>query len=188
MTLPTLNAVDYGLRTQAWVGVGEPDPGRVASGSQPTIPRPKPSLGFFTSTWDSATGSSAWLEFLRVQSERAPRDGERLWLLDPAPQAVLFVVDSLADFAELVDAYPHRGNERNPIAAPDWRRVAEAAPFDAVHVTNRVLHEATEWQPGDGAQQFYGWDVESTLWLRWQLGDRQCLGSISQGWIVAAPS
>jgi hypothetical protein len=141
-------------------------------------------MEFYTSTWDPAARSSAWLDFLRTRGERSPRADERLWLLDPVPDAVLFVIDSLDDFRRLVVEYPHRWNDRNPTVAPHWRRIAETEPFDAVHATTNAV-EAAKAQPATDQPQLRGWDVESTLWLKWRLSLRRCAGHVASGWTVA---
>lgn len=171
--MPDINAVsvaDFGLGLQAWLGGRPFDPSLVELTSWPALPRCKPDHGFFTSTWKEDRRTSAWIEF-KATTHRA-FEAASIWLLEPNPDASLYVVDSPADWAALVEAYPHRyENPRNPTVCPNWRTLTSGSPFDAVHVTTEALIDRS--QPYTRL-----WQVESTLWLRSRL---TLLGEYSAG-------
>lgn len=189
MAIATAEAA--GLGTQAWSGVGEPGPARVPNQEWPARPSPKPDKQFFTSTWNFSTSSCSWLERQRIWHRnpsgggRLPRPGERLWLLDPVPTTLIFVIDTLDDFKELAARYPHRrkDNPRDPTLAPNWRHISESAQFSGVHATENAIEAVAAQLPAD-QPRFSGWDVESTLWLRWSLTNQRCHGRVVGVWTV----
>ena len=186
-----MTAAAAGLGTQAWSGVGDPDPERVPNQDWPAQPNPKPSKQFFTSTWNFSTGSCPWLECQRTWhrnprgNERLPRPGERLWLLDPLPATLIFVIDTLDDFRELAVPYPQRreDNALDTTLAPHWRHITESAQFSGVRVTENAIEEGKAQLPAD-QPRFSGWDLESTLWFRWSLTNPRCHGRIVDVWTV----
>lgn len=122
------------------------------------------------------------MDFMRTQGTRPPRDRERLWLLDPERDTLLYAIDSFDDIKALADEYPHRSNNpKNPTVHPDWQRVRDEGLFDAVHVTARAI-ESVKAQPPADQWRLFGWDVESTLWLRWRLTGPRCLGVVTASW------
>jgi hypothetical protein len=125
--------------------------------SSTEFPRPKPCDGFFTSTWNPDQQSCAWLEHVQTHGQRnLKQEGRYIWAFDPDPAITLFVIDSLDDYRDLANEYPHRyENERDPRCAPDWHTIytTNPRPFEAVHVT------------AGAAVELEGWDVESTAWF-----------------------
>jgi hypothetical protein len=145
------------LGLQVWVGREDFNPAIVGKNPWPSSPRPKPSHGFFTSSWDEVSKTSAWMRsrsyILRSDSERdAPV------FLNPVLSATLLVIDSVDDFDRLASQYPQTyPNPRNPTVRPDWARLAGL--IDAVHVTARAVTD-------EDNPYAHAWEVESTLWFR----------------------
>jgi hypothetical protein len=102
VNLTVITTYTFGLGTQAWAGRSEPDFRRSLRPSESLGPRSKPQDDFFTSTWDSSSRSSAWLDFMRSRGQRTP-EGRRVWLLVPEPSATLCVIDSLVDYETLAN-------------------------------------------------------------------------------------
>ena len=155
--LTPLTVAEFGLGLQAWTGLRDFDPAIVGKNSWPTSPAEKPNHGFFTSSWDEDTQTSAWM---RSRGYTCRDDSERRTpvLLKPDPYATLFVVDSMEDFDSLASAYPQRySNPLNPRVCPDWSRIAGVV--DAVHVTDRAVVNLDN-------HYAHAWEVESTLWFR----------------------
>lgn len=164
---------EFGLGVQAWTGPTAPDPARV-NVALTQYPRPKPYNGFFTSTWDSARRSSAWLDFMRTNGRRNA-EGRQLWTFVPDPTTTLLIINSEDDYPQLAHRYPHRyPNERDPRCAPHWFEIAAAdsLPFEAVHVT------------AEAAAELDGWDVESTAWFVLRFTSSECMGAITEDWTL----
>jgi len=194
--LPITTVSEFGLGMQAWVGMGEPDPAKARPTGWEEDPRGKPP-GFFTSSWNALDRSTAWLDHLQVNQRASPsetrrvEDGTRVWLLDPNPDARLYIIDTAQDDRRLSDAYPHRyANVQNTTVAPHWRQIAEAEPppFDAVHITSQGAVEEPSWS-ADGHPPWLRWEVESTWWMRWRLKPRACVGTVAPDWtLTQSPS
>jgi hypothetical protein len=145
------------LGIQVWVGREDFNPAIVGKNPWPRSPRPKPSHGFFTSSWDEVRQTSAWM---RSESYMLRADPERNApvFLSPVPSATLLVVDSIHDFDTLASQYPQRyPNLRNPTVRPHWARLAGLV--DALHVTASAVTD-------DDNPYANAWEVESTLWFR----------------------
>ncbi len=155
------------LGRQAWVGDGNgsalarPEPGLFLPIEASPWPSSKPRAagrkagGLWTSTFDEHHGSD-WVQWSLGEEFRCDRESAswQTWLLDPDPAARVVDIDSYADLAALVAAYP--GGDY-----PAWHDIA--VDFDAVH-----LSERGQWATRlSGPFNLYGWDCESTLWLRW---------------------
>jgi hypothetical protein len=145
---------DYRLGVQAWIGPSEPDPNKITV-SPTEFPRDKPCDGFFTSTWNPARQSSPWLDDVRTNPDRNPtEEGRCVWTFQPDPAIRLRVIDSQDDYGDLTDEWPHRySNERDTRCYPNWYKIWEQRPFDAVHVSAQA------------ALVLEGWRVESTAWF-----------------------
>jgi hypothetical protein len=161
---------------QAWVGDGSaparerPAPGMFVPVGASDYPSVKPNWykgktgGMWTSTFDARLGS-AWIQWCLSEHFCCDRENPtwHTWLLGPEPTARVYVIDDYADLHALVVAYPH--GERDwpvrPQVRPAWHRIAEH--FDAVHLTAAGQDATRLSHPLD----LYGWDCESTLWLRW---------------------
>ncbi len=168
------------LGRQAWVGDGNgsalarPEPHLFLPVEASPSPSSKPRAagrkagGLWTSTFDERHGSD-WVQWCLSEEFRCDRETAswQTWLLDPDPAARVVEIDCYADLQALVDAYPHaqhypdRGSGAWSEVRPAWHEIAEH--FDAVHLTERGQWDTRLSHPLD----LYGWDCESTLWLRW---------------------
>ena len=127
----------------------------VGANGWPSSPRPKPNQGFFTSSWDEVSQTSAWM---RSRSYRGDPNSSAPVLLSPLQSATLFVIDSIYDFDTLANQYPHKySNPRDPRVCPDWRKLPDLV--GAVHVTaSAVTNQDNPYA--------HAWEIESTLWFR----------------------
>lgn len=110
-------------------------------------------------------------------------DGRRVWTLEPDREASLYVIDALADYRALADAFPQRWDHspKNPSYSPNWNQIASTKPFDGIHITNGVV-EAGRAQSPKEHPQFTGWDVESTLWLIARFTRYEFVGALGPRW------
>lgn len=168
---------------QAWVG-SELDEGRVRPLERGVL-RMKPVGGLWTSTFDERYGSG-WVQWCLAEEFGRSRGDPvfPIWTLDPNPEARVYEVDSYADLEALHERYgdfapPPRSRlpifDLSHFGVPwlDWHRIAE--DFDAVHLT-----EEGQWATRLTAPlNLYGWDCESTLWLRWAFVCTRDLGPMS---------
>lgn len=139
----------------------------------PDLPRDKPSGGFWTSTYLGDHGSG-WTNWCLGEQFDCSRDNPRwrAWLLHPCPGARVYVIDTLADLHALVNRFYHerRYPSGHISAYPHWERVAEE--YDGVRLTEEGVWRTRLTFPTD----LYGWDCESTLWLRWAFDRVEDLG------------
>jgi hypothetical protein len=168
------------LGRQAWVGEGgapareRPEAGRFL----PIVPSPRPCSkprhadrkggGLWTSTFHEQHGSG-WIQWCLDEDFHCVRQNPtwHTWLLDPEPTARIYEIDSYADLQALVEAYPQtehhedRGYGSGSESRPAWHLIAKE--FDGVRLTDEGQWATRLSNPLD----LYGWDCESTLWLRW---------------------
>ena len=125
----------------------------------------KPRGGLWTSTFSEATGSG-WVEWCLAESYGIPKNYQwHAWMLVPAPEALILEIDSYEDLRRTLedDGYGIR-------PAPLWNRGMSlnyeklADHFDAIHLTDNGQWKTRLSLP----HTLYGYDCESTLWLRWQ--------------------
>jgi hypothetical protein len=182
---------EFGLGIQAWSGERDPSPEQFAFRPWIGAPRDKP-ITLFTSTWDPQRQSMSWLDRLRSnllegQVTRAVRPDEKLWLLEPDPNATLFIIDSFDDYRRLTEQYEYRwrGKDAGPnyLRGPDWPLIAETRPFDGVHFTGNARQPA-EGRLASDPVPLVSWDVESTAWFTFSLTVLECIGSIADDWTV----
>lgn len=151
-----------GHEAQAFVSETRP---REAAFDRPTNDphfRNKPSGGLWTSTLHD-DGTSAWLDW--CEDERWGLTNETVvYALDPEPDASVFVLDSQGDLLRLLGSFArdkdHDLLKPRLTAQIDFEAVAKH--YDAIHLTERGQISTRLATPG-----LYGWDTESTLWLRW---------------------
>jgi hypothetical protein len=123
-------------------------------------------VGLYTST-ATQTGCSMWRMYLE------PFRGSLLYPLPWRSWQMQLGTDhidvaeivSATRWAEFVDAYAIRGRG---ITYPDWVRIAR--DFDAVHFTLPAIAAAQgfHFRTRAGLVRPAFWDVETTLWLKWQ--------------------
>jgi hypothetical protein len=166
------------LGTQVWVGHDRGlDPATFQPVRPDERPRSKPREGgLWTAQWDETYGGG-WVQSCILKGIRCSVDltWHEVWLLEPESEARILVIDSYAD---LERAYAQWGDpSRNPGPLDDrylaWHKIA--AQFDAVRLT-----EEGQWRTRlPHPPILYGWDCESTLWLRWAFAETHRIGSRS---------
>jgi len=112
--------------------------------------------------------------------------GRSLWIFIPNTDAQLYLIDSLADYKALADAYPQENlNQNNPEYSPNWYKISQPPlAFAGVHVTSAAIEEGRLQEKKD-YPKFHGWDVESTLWLEWAFSDGTWNeGPLNEGWTL----
>jgi hypothetical protein len=166
---------DVDRNQQVWVGPSTtpPDEGGLVVDVSPSHPEaPKPKLAFWTSTRTSAV--SPWLDY----PENFDPGPKQTWLLVVRPAARVAEIHSPAAWSELARAYPlaqagytFTGMKRRPESSrrldPDWSRVSE--DFDGVHLSvgGWLTAEDLPFESGGATTELRGWNMESTVWLRW---------------------
>lgn len=123
--------------------------------------KPQPGTGLWTSTWNEQTHSSAWTEWCQFNSEfLAPH----WFLLTPQADARIYTIDTLDDLLALLEVFSLPGVSQTILQVYggllDCERLAGV--YDGIHLT-----EAGQWATRLTTPSLYGWDCESTLWLRW---------------------
>lgn len=171
MTLTIATVGQVGLGIQGWFGQKPPSPAQVTRPEPSPGPRGKP-RGFYTSSWNDTTGSTAWVDYIKQYPDRAG-EGRRIWRLWPDPEARLYVIASVQDYETLAEHFPKRwsGSAHSALYAADWSRI----PVDGVHVTAAAI-EAAKHRQGNAQPEFGGWDVESTVWYKWSFVRQELVG------------
>lgn len=135
----------------------------------------KPPQALWTSTYTGPVHGSDWVQWCLDEDFSVPESGAwRSWLLVPNVSARVYIIDTLSDLVRLIGRFPN-SDERLPDFfrhVPDWAKVSEQ--YDAVHLT-----EVGQWRTRFGVPSMYGWDCESTAWLRWMFHRVVDLGSIA---------
>lgn len=166
---------DVNRAQQVWVGPSTipPDESRLVVNLSPSHPEaPKPKRAFWTSTRTLAV--SPWLDY----PENFNSGWKTTWLLAVRQDARVAEIHSPAAWSELARAYPlaeagytFTGMKRRPESSrrldPDWSRVSE--DFDGVHLSvgGWLTAEDLPFESGGATTELRGWNMESTVWLRW---------------------
>lgn len=143
--------------------------------------KPPPGTGLWTSTYNPSLAKdgnqvcSEWLDF--VVSEMPQRVWRFGYIYDVARDLKILEISSHEDLMQVNDVYGYEDEISIELAGkypghgvhrwPDWGKLAR--DFDAVHLTS-----AGQWdtrmpykpEVKYGNDNLYGWDCESTLWLR----------------------
>lgn len=150
----------------------------------------KPSGGLWTSTYIDGNVGSAWVQQLYDMGWLEDGDKIDTYVLEPTPKANVYTVDSLADMHWLYDTYGYElipGQQR----WIDFERMAKE--WDAVHLTQEGQWRTRfagglssslnpDYDPNRSPfETFYGWDCESTIWLRWSFQTVAYVGKKSYG-------
>lgn len=131
----------------------------------------KPHGGLWTSTYDARYGSD-WVQWCLGEEFRMPEDNRwKGYLLYPKSYARILEIDSYRDLERLMGEYEHSPylQTLNPtgfripgiLRGLNYERLSHR--YDAIHLTRRGQME-THFSDD---YSLYGWDCESTLWLRW---------------------
>ncbi len=128
--------------------------------------------------WTSTTvgkNSSGWLYSLRWGETRRELPYQR-WRLEVLPTARVYEVHGPRAWQALCLTYPTPSRLAYPIdqpadlIEPNWQAVAQ--DWDGVHLSTGGLltTERVRWGEPGAQTHLYGWDAESTVWLRWVFG------------------
>jgi hypothetical protein len=122
--------------------------------------------GMWTSTYtpDNEEGICEWVRWMKSEMPEWMWGWRWAYVYEIASPLRIIEIDSLDDLTALNDEF---GDEDQYLKAaglgqryPSWERLAKE--FDAVHLT-----EAGQWATRmTRPDTLYGWDCESTLWLR----------------------
>ena len=138
-------------------------------------PRSKPCDGLSTDHHGAPGCFNGSVHYMRAMGLRTG-SGRFLWKLVPDPNATYDIIDGEEDYEVLASQYPNRWDDpsaRVAAVAPDWNRIAVDSPIDSIHVTASAA----------GSSWLWGWDVESTLWMRWSfVGEPECVADIDERW------
>lgn len=148
----------------------QPDPDKFKPPCNADLPYVKPRTGgIWTSSWDETNGTD-WLRWCQSESFSGP--SWDMWLLEPDPDAVVVQISEFADLAELIRKYPH---PKNGWEKAKWGKVMSSVSLNEGLDFEKLaedFHGVNLTQNGQWATRYsnpglYGWDCESTLWLRW---------------------
>lgn len=146
---------------------------RATNGIHNYLPN-KPALGsgLWTSTYAPSIGSD-WIVRGREMG-LVPDAPVRSFLLFPAPDARIFVIDDVPNLLVLLRRFerPTMLTSRM-FASLDFDRIREE--YDAIHLTEEGQWR-TRFSIETNCPSLYGWDCESTLWLNWKFDDVTDLG------------
>ena len=119
----------------------------------------KPRYAFWTST-HVRPHTSPWLEWPEGQFDGPPA----LWRMKVTDGARIAEIHSPRDWSDLCLRHPAGSAMR---LDPDWHHVARA--WDAVHLSTGgwLTAEDLPYQVDGGITELRGWNMESTVWLRW---------------------
>lgn len=121
----------------------------------------KPSGGLWTSTYRPRHGSG-WVQWCLSEDFGVPDEGWRAWRLQPAENARIYTIASLADLQRLLAEFGEQPRLfPGMMRYPDFEAVARE--YDAVHLTDEGQWATRLTHP----ESLYGWDCESTVWFRW---------------------
>jgi hypothetical protein len=130
----------------------------------------KPRYAFWTSTL-VRPHRSPWLEWPEAQFVEGP---PRLWRMGVPAAARVIEIHSPRDWAALCVRYPAPSATR---LDPDWHAVARE--WDGVHLSigGWLTAEDRPYGAGGRTAELRGWNMESTVWLRWCFAGAEPLGA-----------
>ena len=122
----------------------------------------KPQNAIWTSTWTKDKSyMSEWHERMRDIAGFEQPQTEECFVLVPRKNLRIYEIDNRDNLVWLVNNYSLDGVplERRTEGTLDWGKITK--DFDAVHLTKRGQLATLS-----GIPNLWGWDVESTAWLR----------------------
>lgn len=110
----------------------------------------------------------------------------KIWnstILTPDPEAIVYTIDNYDDFLYLFNNY-HKTQvmiKDYEYHSVDWETLAKV--YDGIHLTDEGQWR-TRFAPTKGYDlgdmfvyaDLYGWDCESTLWLKWKFSAIKHIG------------
>lgn len=132
---------------------------------------PKPRRALWTST-SIGTCPSHWIPYLRLGEDRRPPPYHP-WRLEVSPTARIYEVHGPQVWHTLCLAFPF--NVPGGMVMPNWEAVART--WDGVHLSmgGLLTSEGVRWSTPEGWTQITGWNVESTVWLRWVFDKKELI-------------
>jgi len=133
----------------------------------------KPEGGLWTSTYNPVYGS-AWVQWCLQEEFDGPEFD--CYLLTPEQDLPILVIDSYAELVSALQQFGYVDDRFGNIGHPDmwrtfdWPKIGQR--FAAVHLTEKGNGEVHHSFP----ISLYGWDCESTCWLKWSFADIEELG------------
>lgn len=131
----------------------------------------KPHGGIWTCSYRGENSPTSWEHFCGTDYTSQLVNHTHTVALQPNPDARILVIDTQEDLVNIRAAYPPAKRDLHP-DTPDWMVESLGGPFnfeavskdyDAIHLTDNG-----QWATRrSNAVNLYGWDVESTVWLRW---------------------
>lgn len=173
--LPAIETRHLGV--QAFVHRRPPTPSEYDEPTNTNDLMCKPDGGLWTSTLRS-DGTTAWGEWCRAE-DFAGGDYPlwRLWLRDGTR---VYQIHSEQDLADLLGIYQRTDEVARAYPVSSFAKIdfesMRADGWDGIHLTDTGQRETRFTRPG-----LYGWDCESTLWLRWVVRDFDRLGTVALG-------
>jgi hypothetical protein len=135
--------------------------------------------GIWTSTFLGKDLGSDWAQW-QIENDYVKNiangysgETEKSWLLTPAKDANVFVIDHYKDLEDLMRKYQRPLYEMSKMYVPDYVKIMQ--DFDAIHLTKRGEAQTRYSQPFS----LYGWDCESTFWLKWKFEKVEDIGEIT---------
>ena len=116
--------------------------------------------------WTSCEGPGGWIAWCRIEMPDW-LSGTRKYRCVPRQDAVGVVINRLGDLINLMGRF-------GAVGSPSGETLnfeALAVEFDYIHLTREGQWATKFSRPG-----LYGWDCESTLWLRWTFEGVEDLG------------
>ncbi|HEV3102901.1 MAG TPA: hypothetical protein VG426_11275 [Candidatus Dormibacteraeota bacterium] len=124
----------------------------------------KPRQAIWTSSPVRGGLPAGWIEWLVSGEDQRPGPYS-VWRMLVGKEARIFEIHSPGDWHRLATTYAgvSSGREKNP----DWMLVSR--DWDAVHLSvgGLLTAQAVAVESEAGTTTLRGWDVESTVWLRW---------------------
>jgi hypothetical protein len=117
----------------------------------------KPACGFWTSTYNEETNSSAWNDWICQQTGLDATDDKK-WILVPEDQASVYQIKNFEDVLKIT----HKPEKRT--ANPDFLSLMEHC--DGIWLTEEGYENAHN-EPINGNILIGAWACKSIFWFRW---------------------
>lgn len=134
----------------------------------------KPYGGFWTSTYLGPDKGSDWVRWCRGE-DFGSVDSSEWWLLTPASDSPVIIIDGWRDFDAILDRYgiplyPDSPPLRNQ-KAWDFSRMVEDG-YAGLHLSEDAAMEL-HWyrREYDFSLSLNSWDCESTVWFAWSFDE-----------------
>jgi hypothetical protein len=149
------------------------NPVLIDDGSNGFLSKPPHHTALWTST--EVNGSSDWIRWREEESYGS--DLAHTWRLTPDPLAVVIEIDTVADLMYVREQYAHGYGENHPLSG--LRKYDEYIDFALIARDYAGVHltEEGQWRTRlSEPYNLYGWDCESTVWLKWSFVKVEDLG------------